>query len=173
MKQASKSQKRVEFLEVLAKALSSEEVFEHIDYESMTHHQCKKFFKERLKEYLTQYALEDLELEEDKANELVESSLDFSEENNIMFMGTKNDPFLIVDMHGVKIAIELKKGKRGIDLKDGIAQSMIYSTYYDFVLFLFMDVSEEKRIVNAQGGVNEKSLVSELWKQWNIKFMIK
>lgn len=90
-----------------------------------------------------------------------------------MFMGTKNDPFLIVDMHGVKIAIELKKGKRGIDLKDGIAQSMIYSTYYDFVLFLFMDVSEEKRIVNAQGGVNEKSLVSELWKQWNIKFMIK
>ena len=96
-----------------------------------------------------------------------------TEENNIMFMGTKNDPFLIVDMHGVKIAIELKKGKRGIDLKDGIAQSMIYSTYYDFVLFLFMDVSEEKRIVNAQGGVNEKSLVYELWKQWNIKFMIK
>ena len=49
---------------------------------------------------------------------------------------------------------------------------MIYSTYYDFVLYLFMDVSEEKRIVGAQGGVNEKSLVSELWKQWNIKFIV-
>ena len=53
MKQASKSQKRVEFLEVLAKALSSEEVFEHIDYESMAHHQCKKFFKERSKSEIT------------------------------------------------------------------------------------------------------------------------
>ena len=88
MKQASKSQKRIDFLEVLAKALSSEEVFEHIDYESKTEHQCKKFFKERLKTFLTQYALEDLELEEEKAVEVVESSLDFSQENNIMFMGT-------------------------------------------------------------------------------------
>ena len=172
MKQASKSQKRIDFLEVIREALSSPVVFEHIDYETKTVAQCKKFFHSQLVEHLSAYASETLEMEEDKIPDFIEESLDFSEDNNIMFMGTKNDPFLVIDMHGVKTAVELKKGKRGIDLKDCIAQSMIYSTHFDFVLYLFMDVSEEKRIVNSQGGVNEKSFVNELWKSYNIKLII-
>ena len=141
-------------------------------YEAKTIAQCKKFFHQKLVEHLSVYASETLEMEDEKIPDFIEESLDFSEDNNIMFMGTKNDPFLIIDMHGVKTAVELKKGKRGIDLKDSIAQSMIYSTHYDFVLYLFMDISEEKRIVNSQGGVNEKTFVNELWKSYNIKLII-
>ena len=92
--------------------------------------------------------------------------------NHILFMGTRNRPDMVVEMNGIKIAIEFKKGKTGADLRAGIGQSLIYATHYDFVLYLFVDISDDKKIQNAQGGVNELSLTGELWDNYNIKFIV-
>ena len=87
-------------------------------------------------------------------------------------MGTENRPDMVVDMNGLKIAIEFKKGKSGSDVRAGIGQSIIYSTHYDFVLYFFIDISDDKTIKNAQGGVNETEFVELLWEQYNIKFIV-
>jgi hypothetical protein len=79
---------------------------------------------------------------------------------------------MVLDMNGIKIAIEFKRGDKGSDLRAGIGQSMIYSTHYDFVLYLFIDTSGDKRIFNATGGVNEQEFVEMLWDQYNIKFTV-
>jgi hypothetical protein len=91
--------------------------------------------------------------------------------NHILFMGTQNRPDMILEINGLKIAIEFKRGDKGSDLRSGIGQSMVYSTHYDFVLYLFIDTSKDKRIVNARGGVNETEFVELLWDQFNIKFV--
>jgi hypothetical protein len=35
-----------------------------------------------------------------------------------------------------------------------------------------VDISDDKRIQNAQGGVNELALTGELWDNYNIKFIV-
>jgi len=71
----------------------------------------------------------------------------------------------------LKVAIEIKRGSSGSDLRSGIGQSIIYSTHYDFVITLFIDTSDDKRVFNARQGSNEINFTETLWKNYNIKFI--
>jgi hypothetical protein len=71
---------------------------------------------------------------------------------NIMFMGTQNRPDMVFEIADLKVAIEIKRGASGSDLRSGIGQSIIYSTHYDFVLTLFIDTSDDKRVFNSRNG---------------------
>jgi len=87
-------------------------------------------------------------------------------------MGTQNRPDMVLEINGLKIGIEFKRGKKGAELRSGIGQSMVYATHYDFVLYLFIDTNNDSRIKNAQTGVNETEFIDHLWDQYNIKFII-
>jgi len=177
MNRASKSQKRIDFIDMISETITHDDIFETIDYKSPGEDKIKQFIYPRLVESLTDYIVSQEGKERSVAEETVKKNLKWEGNVNttvshILFMGTQNRPDMIVEMNGLKIAIEFKKGKSGSDLISGIGQSMIYSTHYDFVLYLFIDTSEDKRIVNAQGGVNETEFVDLIWDQYNIKFIV-
>jgi Neuraminidase (sialidase) len=79
---------------------------------------------------------------------------------------------MVLEINGLKIGIEFKRGQKGSELRSGIGQSMVYATHYDFVLYLFVDTSDDSRIKNAQTGVNETEFIDNLWNQYNIKFIV-
>ena len=168
MSRANKSQKRSEFIDLISESITHDEVLGNIDYKHKTEDQIKKFIHPHLVESLTDYISEqdyvkkNLKWKGNKTNAV----------SHILFMGTENRPDMVVDMNGLKIAIEFKKGKSGSDVRAGIGQSIIYSTHYDFVLYFFIDISDDKTIKNAQGGVNETEFVELLWEQYNIKFIV-
>ena len=177
MKQASKSSKRIEFLDLISESITHEDIFGTLNYKKKSEDQIKQFIYPHLIKDLTNYIVQGGEEDKEKAKEVVKSSVKWEGDvnttvNHILFMGTRNRPDMVVEMNDIKIAIEFKKGARGTDLRAGIGQSIIYATHYDFVLYLFIDTSEDKRIQNAQGGVNEQAVCKELWDNYNIKFIV-
>ena len=177
MKYKSKSQKRIEFIDLISEAITHDDIFGTINYKQQNEDQIKQFIYPHLVESLTQYVVDQEGKEKQVAKDYVKKNLKWEGNVNttvshILFMGTQNRPDMILEMNGLKVAIEFKRGQSGSDLRSGVGQSMIYSTHYDFVLYLFVDTSEDKRIKNAQGGVNETEFVELLWDQYNIKFIV-
>lgn len=177
MKLKSKSQKRIAFIDYISEAVTHQDIFGTIKYQNQSEEKIKQFIYPHLVENLTEYVVKEQGLEKSDAKELVKKSLKWEGNVNttvhhILFMGTQNRPDMVLEMNGIKIAIEFKRGDKGSDLRAGIGQSMIYSTHYDFVLFLFIDTSEDKRIFNATGGVNEQEFVRIMWDQYNTKFIV-
>lgn len=177
MKLASKSQKRIDFLDLVTEAITHNDIFGTIDYKKKNEDQIKQFIYPHLVESLTQYVMEDQGKDKETAKELVKKNLKWEGNvnttvNHILFMGTQNRPDMVLELNGLRIAIEFKRGDNGSGLRSGIGQSMIYSTHYDFVLYLFVDTSKDGKIKNAQGGVNETEFVDLLWNQYNIKFIV-
>ena len=177
MKLKSKSQKRIAFIDYISEAVTHQDIFGTIKYQNQSEEKIKQFIYPHLVENLTEYVVKEQGLEKSDAKELVKKSLKWEGNVNttvhhILFMGTQNRPDMVLEMNGIKIAIEFKRGDKGSDLRAGIGQSMIYSTHYDFVLFLFIDTSDDKRIFNATGGVNEQEFVRIMWDQYNTKFIV-
>jgi hypothetical protein len=176
MKQKSKSQKRIELLDLVSESITQDDVFNVIDYRNKSEDQIKQFIYPHLVDDLAQYMVQEQGIDKAVAKDKIKKSLKWEGNvnttiNHILFMGTQNRPDMILEINGLKIAIEFKRGDKGSDLRSGIGQSMVYSTHYDFVLYLFIDTSKDKRIVNARGGVNETEFVELLWDQFNIKFV--
>jgi len=176
MKQKSKSQKRIELLDLVSESITQDDVFNVIDYRNKSEDQIKQFIYPHLVDDLAQYMVQEQGIDKAVAKDKIKKSLKWEGNvnttiNHILFMGTQNRPDMILEINGLKIAMEFKRGDKGSDLRSGIGQSMVYSTHYDFVLYLFIDTSKDKRIVNARGGVNETEFVELLWNQFNIKFV--
>ena len=177
MKYKSKSQKRIEFIDLISEAITHDDIFGTINYKQQNEDQIKQFIYPHLVDSLTEYVVREKGIDKLAAKTQVKKNLKWEGNvnttvNHILFMGTQNRPDMVLEMNGLKIAIEFKRGQSGSDLRSGIGQSMIYSTHYDFVLYLFVDASDDKRIKNAQGGVNETEFVELLWDQYNIKFIV-
>lgn len=173
----SKSQKRIAFIDYISEAVTHQDIFGTINYQNQSEEKIKQFIYPHLVESLTEYVVKEQGLEKPAAKELVKKALKWEGNVNttvhhILFMGTQNRPDMVLEMNGIKIGIEFKRGAKGSDLRAGIGQSMIYSTHYDFVLFLFIDTSDDKRIFNATGGVNEQEFVRIMWDQYNTKFIV-
>jgi len=177
MKQKSKSQKRIELLDLVSESITQDDIFTVIDYRNKNEDQIKQFIYPHLVESLTDYLVKEGEVDRTRAKEKIQKALKWEGNvkttiNHILFMGTQNRPDMVLEINGLRIAIEFKRGEKGSDLRSGVGQSMIYSTHYDFVLYLFIDTSKDKKILNAQGGVNETEFVELLWDQFNIKFVV-
>jgi hypothetical protein len=126
---------------------------------------------------LTNYLNTENGLELSKARKKIQKSLKWEGNvnttvNNILFMGTQNRPDMLLDIDNMSIAIEFKRGDKGSDLRGGIGQSMIYATHFDFVVYLFIDTSKDKRIKNSTVSPNEEIFIKELWDKYNIKFIV-
>lgn len=177
MKTASKSQKRLAFLDLIQETLTHSDIYETIDYRKQSEDKIKQFIYPHLVESLTSHLVETREMDKFAAKERVKENLKWEGNvkttvNNILFMGTQNRPDMVLEMNGLRIAIEFKRGSKGSELRGGIGQSMIYATHFDFVIYLFIDTSDEKRIKNSVDSVNESEFIEELWNRYNIKFIV-
>lgn len=177
MKQKSKSQKRINLISLINEAITHDDIFRTIDYKKQTEDKIKQFIFPHLVDTLAESLVDRRGMTKEVAKGYVKKCLKWEGNvntvvNHILFMGTQNRPDMILDMDGLKIAIEFKVGDKGSDLRCGIGQSMIYSTHYDFVVCLMIDTTEDKRILNSRGGVNETNFVDLLWNKFNIKFTV-
>jgi len=130
MKLASKSQKRIDLLDLVTEAITHEDIFGTIDYKKKSEDAIKQFIYPHLVESLTRYVVEEQGKDKETAKELVKKNLKWEGNVNttvshILFMGTQNRPDMILELNGLKIAIEFKRGQKGSDLRSGIGQSMI------------------------------------------------
>ena len=177
MRQKVKSQKRLDFMELISEAITQDDIFNTIDYKNKTEDQIKQFVYPHLVQSLTQYLVENTDTTAEKAKAKVKQNLKWEGDVNTtvhhtLFMGTLNRPDMVLEMNGMNIAIEFKKGESGNSLRSGIGQSLVYSTNYDFVMYLFIDTSKDQRIKNAQTSTNEAELMTDLWNRYNIKFIV-
>lgn len=176
MKLASKSKKRLEILEALTEGLTHPQIFETIDYKKQSEDKIKQFMYPHMLDTMTEYLMSNRDISRTEAKAKAKEMLLWEGNvkttvKNIMFMGTQNRPDMVFEIADLKVAIEIKRGSSGSDLRAGIGQSIIYSTHYDFVLTLFIDTSDDKRVHNARQGSNEIDFTETLWKNYNIKFI--
>jgi hypothetical protein len=177
VKIASKSKKRESFLGHLQETLLHSDIYKTIDYRKQSEDKIKQFIYPYLLDKLTSLVIEKESISRDRAREKVKEALKWEGNvnttvNNILFMGTQNRPDMLLDIDNMSIAIEFKRGDKGSDLRGGIGQSMIYATHFDFVVYLFIDTSKDKRIKNSTVSPNEEIFIKELWDKYNIKFIV-
>ncbi len=177
MKLSSKSKKRLELLDVITEGITSHEIFETIDYKNQNEDKIKQFIYPNLLNAITSWVSEKRGFEPGLARKKAKTMVKWEGDvkttvKNIHFMGTANRPDMTVETNGVRVAIEFKKGSSGSSLREGFGQSTIYSTSYDFVIYMFIDISAEKKIVNGATSVAEQAYLRKLWDNFNIKFLV-
>lgn len=93
--------------------------------------------------------------------------------NNITFLGTQHRPdFVVVLDRDTQIAVEIKRGDSGQAVRDGLGQSLVYSSAYEFVAFLFVDTSRDGRIARSTQLAPEAAFIQQLWANHNIQFSV-
>jgi len=177
MKLASKSKNRLAILEMIEEGISSREIFETIDYKSQSEDKIKQFIYPNLLSHVTEWVMDKHNFSKGLAKAKAKTMIKWEGNvnttvRNIHFMGTANRPDMTIDIGGIKIAIEVKKGNRGSALREGFGQAMVYSTTYDFVLYMFIDTSEDGRIKNGSTAVTEQMFLNNIWDNFNIKFVV-
>ncbi len=177
MKLASKSKNRISILEMIQDGISTHEIFETIDYKNQSEDKIKQFIYPNLLNKVTEYVMEKKGFSRGLAREKAKTMIKWEGNKqttvkNIQFMGTSNRPDMSLDIGGVKVAVEFKKGNRGAGLREGFGQSLIYSTVFDFVIYMFIDTSDERKIVNGATAVTEQDFLENIWDNFNVKFVI-
>jgi len=177
MKLASKSKKRLELLNSIQEGITTREIFETIDYKSQSEDKIKQFIYPHLLDQLTEYVMDKKGFGRALAKERARTMIKWEGNvkttvKNMQFMGTANRPDMTVEADGVKIAIEFKKGDRGSALREGFGQSIIYSTVFDFVMYMFIDTSDDSKIVNGATAITEQNFLENLWENFNVKFTV-
>lgn len=177
MKLASKSKKRLELLNSIQEGITTRDIFETIDYKSQSEDKIKQFIYPHLLDQLTEYVMDKKGFGRALAKERARTMIKWEGNvkttvKNMQFMGTANRPDMTVEADGVKIAIEFKKGDRGSALREGFGQSIIYSTVFDFVIYMFIDTSDDSKIVNGATAITEQNFLENLWENFNVKFTV-
>ncbi|MAZ31233.1 MAG: hypothetical protein CMP57_03965 [Flavobacteriales bacterium] len=178
MLKTTKSKKRLNLLESICNGITHQEIFETIDYKKQSEDKIKQFTYPILINTLTEFLVLKRGWEDSqRAREFVKANLLW--EGNVKttvhhthFMGTKNRPDMVLQMDEMNIAIEFKRGDNGRALRSGMGQSLIYSTDYDFVIYLFIDTSDDKKIKLSSNNRKEEVLMKSLWSRYNIKFIV-
>jgi len=178
LKMASKGSTRTSLIDLITEAITHDDIFTTINYRNKSEDEIKQFIYPHL---LNQLVDRELALKPNASREATKTRLKKSLKwegnvnttvHHILFMGTQNRPDMVLETGGIKIAIEFKRGDKGSDLRSGVGQSMIYSTAYDFVIYLFVDTSRDKRIKNAQTGETEAAFTQMMWDRFNTRFTV-
>ena len=92
--------------------------------------------------------------------------------NNFTFFGTQHRPDFVVKIDRLSVAVEVKKGETGSSLREGIGQSLVYASAFDFVVYLYVDISKDKKIRDSMNGKQEQELINDLWESHNALFQV-
>ena len=115
---------------------------------------------------------EDYTIERKAEESVLWESASNSTINYIHSFGVQHRPDFVVNIEDLKIAVELKRGEDGSAIREGIGQSVVYSTNYDFVVYLLIDISKDKKIKNSLKEASEEYITSSLWEKFNIKLIV-
>jgi hypothetical protein len=171
-----KSKRRTRILQAVMDSLKSPDIYGVINY--------KKQSEDKIKSYQHQPLLNTIKDIYEATGMLASNAIEKAKKfliwesnvtqtlNNMKLFGVSHRPDFLVLMDGMRIAVEIKKGKNGSSIREGIGQSITYSHHYDFVVYLYIDITEDKRILNSIDGEKESNIIADLWSHNNVMFDI-
>lgn len=175
---AQKGKRREEILDRILEAMSADEIYETLYLHRKSESEVKdRHFRalvdcmEKVYEDLGGVTKEESISERARASVLWEGNPKTTI-NNIQFMGVQHRPDFEIQFEDLKIAVEVKVGDKGVDIRGGLGQSIVYAEEFDFVAYLFVDTSEDKKIREGYQRKEEQMVIDSLWENYNIKFAI-
>ena len=178
MIQSRKTKKKMEVINSIVETLTDKKIYDTLYYQNKSESFIKSYMYQCLlkaikKLYMTQSGF----TVESNAEKKAEESLLYEGDkrvsiHSISFLGTSHRPDFVLKFGKKRYAIEIKKGDIGVNIREGIGQSIIYTTYYDFCVYVFIDTSRDKSILKAFEDEKEKEFIEQLLDQHNIMFAV-
>jgi len=174
---ANKSRRRVKMVRAIEKSIMHPDIYGTINYRRMNEAQIKQYMHRYLLDCVSSLYKDDKKCNEDTSIKFAKSAVLWEGNvkttiNNLIFMGTQHRPDMVVEFPKYRIGIEVKKGNAGGVVREGIGQSIVYSTVFDFVICLVVDTSNDKKILNSVKSDKERQVVKSLWNEYNISFNV-
>lgn len=177
-----KSARRVQIVKAIADGLASERVFGPLTSATLTEKELKLYMHSPLVDAVaallrTLYPGQQETTYRKRADEAVYWEGDARTViNNIEFMGVQHRPDFVVALprEDLSVAVEVKWGESGGDIRAGIGQSVVYATCgrYAFVVFVFKDTSRDQKIKQAVERGRDRVLIERLWEHFNVRFVV-
>lgn len=174
MQKAVKSQKRVDLIESIIDDIRNHEKFDNNIKRTSPEKEIQKDIFQRLeKKSLKPIVQNYLGCSTKHAEEIVTTKFKWESDknttlNNFNRFGLNHRADATLEIDGFTIAIEIKKG----NLKEGIGQSLLYSSVYDFVIFIYVDYTPDFRVRDSILRKEEQDIINKLWDAHNIKIEI-
>jgi len=178
MKIAKKTKRREKLLDSILKhmmnhTMFSDKVSRTRDTESMIQKNLFLYLEDedRLKKCIEDYGMTDKKSAELAASFQWEQKKTTTVKNFSVF-STNHRPDAVLDMEDFRIGIEIKKGDSGTALRSGLGQCLIYGSEFDFAIYLFVDMTDNRNILKSLDGERERKIINDLWDNYNVKFDI-
>lgn len=176
LQKAKKSTRRVILLNNIIETFSNHPIFsDHVsrksDTESMIQKSLFLTLQNNLYELLLKYGYSNRKSKRIAEKFQWEQKLTIHVRNFTVF-STSHRPDAVLDMEEIRIGIEIKKGQDGASLRAGLGQCLIYSTEYDFVVYLFVDTTPNRNIKKSIEAKREQMIIKTLWEDHNVLFHI-
>jgi hypothetical protein len=174
MQKAVKSQKRVDLIESIIDDIRNHEKFDNNIKRTSPEKEIQKDIFQRLeKKSLKPIVQNYLGCSTKHAEEIVTTKFKWESDknttlNNFNRFGLNHRADATLEIDGFTIAIEIKKG----NLKEGIGQSLLYSSVYDFIIFIYVDYTLDSSVKKSILGTEEEAIINKLWDAHNIKIKI-
>lgn len=173
-KKAVKSGKRIKLIDYISETLANDEIYGTIAYKTKPEDQIKQFAYPYILNDIRKYLSENTNLNESRIQADAKKMLKWEGNVNttvshVKLFGTKHRPDMVLEIYGLKVAIEFKKGKNGSSIRESFGQCMIYSQHYDFVINCIIDCSDNNVIVEGSKGVQEQKFLNDMWNQHNVR----
>lgn len=176
--QAAKSARRTKIMDQLLEAMKSDEIFKTLDYRRKPESYIKQYMHQLLKNRLVDIHrglypnATGKTLKRKAADSLLWEGDVKTTINHIRFLGVQHRPDFKIQVANLNVAVEVKRGESGGAVREGIGQSMVYaaSEDFDFVVYLFVDTSRDKKIRESLSRQLEKGFVDSLWRNYNVRF---
>lgn len=175
-----KSARRNQIIDGLLAAMSDEYIYKTLDYQNRGEDYLKQAMHQKLltaleglhrtlngslkPQTIVRKAKDSLLWEGDKNTTI----------NHIRFLGVQHRPDFKVLIDDLRIAVEVKRGENGSAVREGIGQSLVYacSKDFDFVVYVFVDTSKDKKIREATLEPREQAFIESLWAEYNVRFAV-
>jgi hypothetical protein len=181
---AAKSDRRAKIVATIMRTLKGDQIFHTLDYRRKSEAYVKQYMHQPLRAMLMAMHRE---LTPDVGKTTLRKKADESllwegdvktTINNIRFLGVQHRPDFVVQLDNkrLRIAVEVKRGETGAAVREGIGQSLVYaaSEDFEFVVFLFVDTSKDKKIARSldKKKTLDQAFVQSLWTNYNVLFDI-
>lgn len=173
-----KTVRRVQIVDEIMAALCSKVVYGVLNSQVVSEDKIKTYLHQILRKHLEKIFKEIFCDTEELAEKHAIKSLLWEGDrnttiNNVIFLGTQHRPDFVIHIDGFSIAVEVKIGETGQSIREGLGQCLVYAaSVFDFVCYLYVDSSKDKKVVSSLKVDREKDFLMELWEHYNIRFAV-
>lgn len=178
MKKAKKTARRIELIDKIAETLKSDDIYSAISAGNRTEAQLREFTYPFLLHTLEgifrgwKIGVSDNTIKKNAKDALVWGGARGRSIPSIVLLGVKHIPDFEINFPNTSVGIEFKRGKSGQSLRNGFGQALVYSQKYGFVIYLYVDVSEDKKTLAAMQSKSAQEFLGSLWDHYNIRFVV-